>query len=34
MRGRMTERKSYFPAFELGKPLDGAYIDKIVESKK
>jgi NADPH-dependent curcumin reductase CurA len=33
MRGRMTERKSYVPPFELGKPLDGACIDKVVESK-
>jgi NADPH-dependent curcumin reductase CurA len=33
MRGRMTERKSYVPPFELGKPLDGACIGKVVESK-
>jgi NADPH-dependent curcumin reductase CurA len=33
MRGRMTERKSYVPPFELGKPLDGACIGK-VESQK
>jgi len=33
MRGRMTERKSYVPPFELGKPLDGACICNVVESK-
>jgi len=33
MRGRMTERKSYVPPFELGKALDGGCIGKVVESK-
>jgi NADPH-dependent curcumin reductase CurA len=33
MRGRMTERKSYVPPFELGKPLEGACVGKVVESK-
>jgi NADPH-dependent curcumin reductase CurA len=33
MRGRMTERKSCVPPCELGKPLDGACIGKVVESK-
>ena len=33
MRGRMIERKSYVPPFELGKALEGGCIDKIVESK-
>ena len=33
MRGRMTERKSYVPPFELGKALEGGCIGKVVESK-
>jgi NADPH-dependent curcumin reductase CurA len=33
MRGRMTERKSYVPPFELGKALEGECICKVVESK-
>jgi NADPH-dependent curcumin reductase CurA len=33
MRGRMTERKSYVPPFELGKALEGACVGKILESK-
>src|SRR5215469_15447768 len=33
MRGRMTERKSYVPPFELGKSLEGACVGKVVESK-
>jgi NADPH-dependent curcumin reductase CurA len=33
MRGRMTERKSYIPAFELGKPLEGVCVGKIIDSK-
>jgi len=33
MRGRMTERKSYVPPFELDKPLEGACVGKVVESK-
>ncbi len=33
MRGRMGERETYVVPFELGKPLDGACVGKVVESK-
>ncbi len=33
MRGRMRERKSYVPPFELGKALEGGCVGKVVESK-
>jgi NADPH-dependent curcumin reductase CurA len=33
MRGRMRERKSYVPPFELGKALLGGCVGKVVESK-
>ena len=33
MRGRMMDRKSYVPPFELGKPLDGGSVGQVVESK-
>jgi NADPH-dependent curcumin reductase CurA len=33
MRGRMTERRSYVPPFELGKALEGGCVGKVVESK-
>ncbi|HXB66854.1 MAG TPA: NADP-dependent oxidoreductase [Candidatus Acidoferrales bacterium] len=33
MRGRMTERKSYIPPFQVGKPLEGGAVGQIVESK-
>ena len=33
MRGRMRERKSYIPPFELGKALEGGCVGKVVESK-
>jgi NADPH-dependent curcumin reductase CurA len=33
MRGRMNEGKSYVPPFELGKPLDGGAIGKVIESR-
>src|SRR2546422_2195291 len=33
MRGRMNDRKSYAPPFELGKPLEGAAVGEVVESK-
>jgi hypothetical protein len=33
MRGRMNEGKSYVPAFELGKPLDGGAVGEVVESR-
>ncbi len=33
MRGRMRETKSYIPSFQLNKPLEGACVGKVVESK-
>jgi len=33
MRGRMNERKSYVPPFELGKPLEGHCVGKIIASR-
>jgi hypothetical protein len=33
MRGRMNDRKSYVPPFELGKALDGAAVGEVVESR-
>ena len=33
MRGRMNERKSYVPPFEIGKPLSGAAVGKVVASQ-
>jgi NADPH-dependent curcumin reductase CurA len=33
MRGRMNDRKSYVPPFELGKPLEGATIGEVIESR-
>ena len=33
MRGRMKERRSYVPPFELGKALEGGCVGKVVESK-
>lgn len=33
MRGRMNEGKSYIPAFELGKPLEGGAVGEVVESR-
>ena len=33
MRARMTERKNYKPPFELGKPMEGSAIGKVIESK-
>ncbi len=33
MRGRMKDVKSYTPPWQLGKPLDGAAIGEVVESK-
>jgi len=33
MRARMTERKNYKPPFEIGKPMEGTAIGKIIESK-
>ena len=33
MRGRMSDRKSYAPSFEVGKPMVGRAIGRIVQSK-
>ena len=33
MRGRMYDRKSYVPPFQLGKPLDGGCVGRVIESK-
>jgi NADPH-dependent curcumin reductase CurA len=33
MRGRMNERKSYVPPFELGKPLEGGAVGEVIESR-
>ena len=33
MRGRMNDRKSYVPRFELGQPLDGGAVGEVVESR-
>ena len=33
MRGRMNEGRSYVPAFEIGKPLEGAAVGDVIESR-
>jgi len=33
MRGRMNDRKSYVPPFEVGKPLDGGAVGEVIESR-
>ena len=33
MRGRMNDRKSYIPPFELGRPLEGGAVGEVVESR-
>jgi len=33
MRGRMNDRKSYVPPFQLGKPLDGGCVGRVIASK-
>ncbi len=33
MRGRMNDMKSYVPAFELGKPMDGGAVGEVIESR-
>jgi len=33
MRGRMNDGKSYVPAFEIGKPLEGGAVGEVVKSK-
>jgi len=32
MRGRMSDRKSYAPSFEVGKPMEGRAIGRVVKS--
>jgi len=34
MRGRMMDRKSYVPPFQIGQPLEGGSVGEVVESKK
>jgi NADPH-dependent curcumin reductase CurA len=33
MRGRMRETKSYIPSFQLGQPLEGGCVGRIIKSK-
>ena len=33
MRGRMYDRKSYVPPFQIGKPLEGGCVGRVIESK-
>jgi NADPH-dependent curcumin reductase CurA len=33
MRGRMMDRKSYLPPFQIGKPLEGGSVGEVLESK-
>ena len=33
MRGRMMDRKSYLPPFQIGHPLEGGSVGEVVESK-
>jgi len=33
MRGRMSDRKSYAPSFEIGQPMEGRAIGQVVKSK-
>jgi len=33
MRGRMYDRQSYVPPFQIGKPLEGACVGRVIESK-
>jgi NADPH-dependent curcumin reductase CurA len=33
MRGRMHDRKSYLPPFQIGQPLEGSSVGRVVESK-
>ena len=33
MRGRMNDRKSYIPPFELGKALEGGAVGEVIESR-
>lgn len=34
MRGRMNDVKSYVPPFELGKPMQGGAVGKVIESRR
>ena len=34
MRGRMNDRKSYVPPFQLGQPLEGGCVGRVVKSNK
>ena len=33
MRGRMNDAKSYVPSFEIGKPIEGSVVAKVIASK-
>jgi NADPH-dependent curcumin reductase CurA len=33
MRGRMNDRESYVPPFEIGKPLEGGAVGEVIESR-
>ena len=33
MRGRMYDRKSYVPPFQIGHPLEGGCVGRVVDSK-
>ena len=33
MRGRMVDRKSYVPPFQIGMPLEGGSVGRVIESK-
>jgi NADPH-dependent curcumin reductase CurA len=33
MRGRMTDRKSYVPSFQIGEPLSGGAVGQVLESR-
>lgn len=33
MRGRMNEGESYVPPFEVGKPLDGGVVGRVLKSE-
>jgi len=33
MRGRMSDSKSYVPPFQLGRPIEGSVIARVIESK-
>jgi NADPH-dependent curcumin reductase CurA len=33
MRGRMNDAKSYIPPFQVGKPIEGSVIARVIESK-